>query len=1221
MNSSRKLTVSVVTCLICMLIFSPYAFSFIFFDLQTDLKDQKNLSPIEHYEQNNETIKLSQKSTNLSYEDYYPNYFLLESGVSGLLRDQDFNTTEFWNWTSSQNITSTKTSTNLTMFQHVSPENPIYFSNHSYNASDWNFLDGGQVQTGDITNTYSLDSDPFHFHEEKIDGIYQLEIMFNFTGLNQSHINFEVNMYVQNTGNDNNFIIKILNHSSQSFDSLDTFANPAYAWVNNSFDNGYVDSNGNLSILIQDSLRTGDNSGKDDFYIDYLEMKSDNVSYDLKTFNQISFINQSFKSPEDSHLIYNFSIKYRVENFTSIDSCTLQARIWNESMNMGIVWENNIISTTGEVVFYKDISNFLRHSGVYNLSIGLNLTLNTPYESNITMFLDYSQILTNPVSTLLQQADNNSVRALELHDNLNFEMNLSIPAPESINHLNFSLYSLSLNDTFYVQLYNFSTFSWEDFATLDATNWNWRNFSIEVGVSTIVNENNITMLKITDKDNYDGFNGLIEVDFLQVRRYAIQMHLNNISTPIDDVLAGDDAVFIVKLNDSNGNPITNAALTINYTDDSYFIQDNENGNYTLTFYTALATQGNKQINVTAYKNYYTNTSLIINFTVIAVPTNITITQGALNLGNDWITNPQPFVNDTSKTIRIFFNSSIGGLKKAQINAIPQWSNTTPFSYRDLGISLGTTYNGYYDIKLNTMGLHAQDNYLVSIIATKTGYLTANLTLNLTVSARNSTLTTTGFENITVYEEDIAVIGTSFIDTITNSPIILYSPQQGNITWELEQNPSINGSLELFIWSYKAELDVNSIGIEPGKYNITIKAIAKDYDTSETKVELNVLPKNEVELIFLNMPQEVISGNYFFIGAKLRFINGSPIEGEKLNFIVTFSLTGESYEISLITNTMGIAQFQFSYTGLDGVIFISVVYDGNYQLKNVESKTSVNGITLITLMLRSSPIWGVLLAIAAISISIYYFRYQKPKKEKQINEQKQLLKNFEDVNNLLYILILYKKGGILIHEYAVKTSSMNPVLVGGYLQAISTFRDEILKTEKKKGADKWELDYHDIKIYWISGDLTYFIILSEKNLTYKTKLKLDELIKEFEINFKDELSGYTGNVDEFKPADELIKNILELNLNSPLKINWKKIQESVGISRTQAALIELASSMEKEEGNFLMLKLLNTASSARGEMDFVIFNELYALWKKSIFYPIETSKLDEKKESKKIEKKK
>ena len=1221
MNSSRKLTVSIITCLTCFLIFSQCAFTFINIDLYTDPGNKDSLSSIEQYKEINKTIKLSEKAINLSYEDYYPHSFSFKNGTSGLLRDQNFNTTEFWNWTSSQNITSTKTITNMTMFQHVSPSNPIYFSNHSYNTSNWNFLDGGQVQAGDITNTYSLDSNPFHFREEKIDGIYQLEVMFNFTGLNQSHINYEMNLYVQNSGDDNYFIIKILNHSSKNFEDLDTFNNAAYAWVNNSFENNYVDSNGNLSILIQDNFRTGDLSGKDDLYVDYLEIKSDNVTYDSKTFSQISFINQSFNSPEDSLLSYNFSIKYRVENFTSIDTCALQARVWNESMNIGVVWEDFVVGATGWVIRYQDISSFMHYSGNYNISIDLNVTLNTPYESNVTVLLDYSQILTSPVSTLLQSIDNNSIRSLELHDNLDFEMNFSIPFPESIGYLNFSMYSLSINETFYVQLYNFSASSWQNFITLDGTTWNWRNFSVEAGFSTIINNNNITMLKITDKGIFDGFNGLIEVDFVKVRRHAIQLHLNNVSTPSENVLAGDDAIFIVRLNDSNGNPITSAPLITNYTEDSYFVQNHENGNYTIIFYTILATQGNKVINISVSKNYYTSTYLIINFTVVGVPTNITITQGALNLSNEWIANPKPYVNDTTKNIRIFYNSSIGGLKQAQINAIPQWSNTTAFSYSDLGNLLGPLYNGYYDIKLNTTGLHEDDNYLLYIRATKSGYLSSNLTLNITVQARNSTLSTTGFENITVYEEDIAVIGTSFIDTIISSPIILYSPQQGNITWELDDNTSINGSLALFIWSYKAELDIKGLGIQPGKYNLTIRAIALDYVPSETKIELNVMARNEVEIVMLYMPQEVLSGNSFLIGAILSLKNGTRLAGERLDFIITYSLTGEIFEISLITNSLGIAQFEFDYDDLDTLIIIHVVYPGSVSAQSYDIRVTINGITFLTLLLRSSPIWLVMLGIGVASVTIYYFRYRKPRREKKIREQKDNLKQFDDIKNLLYILILYKKGGMLLHEYAVKPSTMNPVLVGGYLQAISTFRDEILKSENKKHADKWELDYQDFKIYWISGKLTYFIILSEKSLTYNTKLKLNKLIKLFETKFQDELNKYTGDVDKFKPADDLIKDLLDLNLISPLKVNWRKIQESQKVNKTQAALIQLALSLEKEEGSFLMEKLLNTASSARGEFDFVTFHELYTLWKKSILIPIGISNNEGKTVSEKTEKKK
>ncbi|NHI92193.1 MAG: hypothetical protein EAX96_06785 [Candidatus Lokiarchaeota archaeon] len=1179
-------------------------------------QNEKDKTPIKEQPiYKNETLLESKNNLNLCYENYYPESFSLKNGTTGLLRDQNFNTTEFWNWTSSSNITVSKTTSNMTMFQHTSPENPIEILNYTSYSTDWDFSDQGTVQSGSLSDTYTKDNVAFTLSEVKSLQNYQLGVIFNFTGLNKSLINYQLNIFVKNTITEQ-FLIKILNHTSQNFDNLDIFNYTDYMWVNNSFDNNYVDEYSNVCILFQDNSRNEDQTIRDDLFLDYIEIKYDNVTYDFKTFNQIAMINQSFINNNEQALTYNLTIKYKVENLTNIKATSIQARVWNDVGDLGVVWETIITSSSGWVINYSEVSDYIQNIGNYNILIELNLTLNTTYESNITLLLDFVQVITEPDSYSFQYVDNNYIRTFEIRDTLDFEMNFSINSPESVYQLNFSIYSISINETFYVRLYNFSASSWVDFITLDETTWNWKNFSVKIGVLDLIDENNITMLKITDKGNLDGFNGLIEFDFIEAKRYAAPTYINNISTPEGEVMVGDYAIFIVKINDSYGNPVINASITANYTEDSYFFEDYKNGNYSISFYTELAGPGEKYIKILAERIFYNSSILIINFTVGGFPTNLTITQGALNISNTWNAYPQPYVNDTTKKIRVFYNSTTGGIRRAQIYAVPQWNNETLLSYVDIGYIEGTAYYGYYDINLDTIGLHQGETYLIYITALKLGYLSCNITLNITIQARNASISTIGYENITAYEQEITTIGASFIDSVSNSPIILKLPQYGNVTWEFENNSTINGTMQLFIWSYKADIDINTLGIQPGKYNITIRGNAIDYQIVETNIELNVLSRKDVELIFLGIPQEILSGNTLQILVKLQFKNGTVLSGEKLDLKITYITTGELIETSILTDSQGLGQFQFLFTGMDTLILIEVEFDGETSIKNSYNRVQISGITIFTLFIRFSPIWGTFLVIGVVSSLFYYFRYKKPKKERKIRIQKKLKTEFDDINNLLYVLILQKKGGILLYQYAVKPSTMNPVLAGGYLQAISTFKDEILKSKNKSQEEKWELAYENFKIYWISGQLAFFIFLSEKQLSTTTKQKIDKFIRAFEFKFKDKIKDFIGNVDEFNSSEDLIKKELELDLILPLKIDWKKFQSFEGLDKIQMTLVQLAISLEKEKNNFNIEKLLKTAIYKMGEPEFKIYEELYNLWKNNIFIPYESFESEQENASKK-----
>ena len=151
MNSSKKITLSLVACVFCTLIFSQTIFHLIPMTIYSNFNGEDTYSSPEEVIDYNATIILSENS--LNFNNYYPESFVSSNGTTGLLKDQNFNLTEYWDWTSTQNISATKTITNLTMFQHYSAGNPIYTSNHSYYASAWDWFEEATISSGDITDT------------------------------------------------------------------------------------------------------------------------------------------------------------------------------------------------------------------------------------------------------------------------------------------------------------------------------------------------------------------------------------------------------------------------------------------------------------------------------------------------------------------------------------------------------------------------------------------------------------------------------------------------------------------------------------------------------------------------------------------------------------------------------------------------------------------------------------------------------------------------------------------------------------------------------------------------------------------------------------------------------------------------------------------------------------------------------------------------------------
>ena len=117
--------------------------------------------------------------------------------------------------------------------------------------------------------------------------------------------------------------------------------------------------------------------------------------------------------------------------------------------------------------------------------------------------------------------------------------------------------------------------------------------------------------------------------------------------------------------------------------------------------------------------------------------------------------------------------------------------------------------------------------------------------------------------------------------------------------------------------------------------------------------------------------------------------------------------------------------------------------------------------------------------------------------------------------VIYFLFMVKAKGVPVFEYSLKPTEINPVLIAGFLQAISSFKDQIMKPGKEIQTGRWELDYENFKISRFDGKQTFLAILSEKTLSEITKQNVNNLLLEFEEIYKTNLEKFKGIVSEFK----------------------------------------------------------------------------------------------------------
>ncbi len=353
------------------------------------------------------------------------------------------------------------------------------------------------------------------------------------------------------------------------------------------------------------------------------------------------------------------------------------------------------------------------------------------------------------------------------------------------------------------------------------------------------------------------------------------------------------------------------------------------------------------------------------------------------------------------------------------------------------------------------------------------------------------------------------------------------------------------------------------------------------------------------IIFNPLPDEILIGKNIEISANLT-VNGSPVAEQIISFTITYLGSTNIDTKSAGTDENGVATISLKIPSGVTRISISASYDGAVYVNGSNTASSLRVISVFTLIGRYSPLWGTIVAVVVAAYSVYTYRYRKPKQRRKLKGLQELAARFEDLKSTIYLLFIEKEKGVPIFEYSVRPTEINPVLIGGFINAISSFKDQILKPKEKLLAERWVLDYENFKILRFDGITTFLAILSEKIYSDLTHVLVNNLLMNFENRFTKKLSAFKGKLSDFNSTDELIKTHLEIELVFDQTVNYEKLTGETALSKTQSALLALAMSMEKESGCFSIDKLVKTASSARGESDLALLGEIYNLWKQGFF---------------------
>ncbi len=301
--------------------------------------------------------------------------------------------------------------------------------------------------------------------------------------------------------------------------------------------------------------------------------------------------------------------------------------------------------------------------------------------------------------------------------------------------------------------------------------------------------------------------------------------------------------------------------------------------------------------------------------------------------------------------------------------------------------------------------------------------------------------------------------------------------------------------------------------------------------------LAISPKIEVAIQFSNaISPSYMTGTYIF-SVQVTDSGGSPLPG----LTVLFEVSGQQQPVT--TNTEGIASISIELTevGNEIVLHVRFVEAGEYAGAVLDSpRFRVLNEWLYFLDLL--PYIGIALGIVlAIAISIQR-GVVVPRRKRARALLSRMYHRLSDVENVQYVLVLSKGGGVPMFSKSLAEVPIDESLVSGFLSAISSFGAEISTKMKKdtKSGGLEELSYQQFKIILDEGQYVRVALLLLRRPSDTLKERLRKFTAEFEKHFQAQVANFRGEVLQDMVVTPVIEQVFESDLLYPHRIIEEKV---------------------------------------------------------------------------------
>ena len=306
-----------------------------------------------------------------------------------------------------------------------------------------------------------------------------------------------------------------------------------------------------------------------------------------------------------------------------------------------------------------------------------------------------------------------------------------------------------------------------------------------------------------------------------------------------------------------------------------------------------------------------------------------------------------------------------------------------------------------------------------------------------------------------------------------------------------------------------------------------------------KINKTYFPKElEMQALIDNKYHEIINGTQAGIGnLSLTSLNFKP---DNIYFDIPISINDSSLE--LIYNAS-------YYIKMRKPLSVLVVEIGGGGGNDSNISTGI-----------APEIFYFTIAILIISIIAALTSYQAVKrtKEKKRRYRNKFYNKYMDILNLDNIIVSDKNSGLSVYEQVISDKKLNPTLVSGFLQAISSFGIELTGADEQFQTIK--LEYQKSKILMSEFKKYRIISIFEENPSKEFTDALDPLSQDIDKYFGKLLENFDGDLTRLRGIKELLEKHLQISLIYPLKI---LIRNDIKLNSTEKSIINQAQNFMKK----------------------------------------------------------